>query len=507
MRPVVPASRGGLHAVILADRRQPGLKPILNRSCPALLPVGGKKVIELILEELRSVGVKKAHLVVSEGAAELKTLVGEGIRFGIAVEHLLTRGDRPLSQILLHLDPLISGKDLLVVSADRLRQSALEDFLQKVEAEHMTAAEAYGRKDEQLGLRYLTADSNGKHNLPIRFTPVRLDGARGCVLDSLKTYMTVNFEIAAGWWTDLNIPARQEAKGVRIGRLTRFDCRSIQLGPVLIGAHSFVHSRSSLGPNVVAGDHCYIDRGAKLSEVLIMPGTYVGESVRINRMIIDGNRLIDPLTSEVTHVDSSQVVSRLASEGPWTALTVGIGRLMAVLVSLLALPLFPLVLVACLLENWRAPFRFTVRDASAKTGGSFRTIEGATSIPLLCHLTWLLAVAAGHLRWVGVRPLRARKIGDFERSWEKVRQDAPNGLVGPAQWAFLGGADETECRLADSLFAVQKGALSNPEWLVIFVVSLFSSRFWLPRGEVYLERRRPSRLSRQLSSLSSGIGR
>ena len=493
--------RPRVQALVLADRHHGGLETLLHRSAPDLVPVAGKSLIGLILEELKGAGVNKAHIAVSEGAAQMEKRLGDGTRFGMELHFVLTRGDRPLSQLLFQLNHEVLGVDLLVVDT-ALRHGAVEPFLRRVALEGLPAAEAFTVDNLPLGLRYLRADPIGEHRAPAYFPAVMVSGAKSRAVASMQDLMRLNFEVVRGEWPDLNVAARLESPGVLAGRLARFHAASVVETPVFIGAASFVHRRCRLGPEVVVGDHCYIDKGADLSHVMVMRGTYVGENVRLSGVILDGDRIVDPVTGEVTHIDRSEVVSRLDHEPPSAWAGALLGRLLAALCLVACAALAPLWLLFCLAADRSRPLRFTLRATSAKTGRPFYTYEGASSIPFWHFLPWLLAVAAGHLRWIGTRPIGLQDSLRLSHDWEKVREDAPAGLFGPAQQAYIKGADEMECRLADSLFACRRSFALQAAWTARLVLGLLSPRMWLPSGResVHWARRRPSKLSRHMAA-------
>jgi len=63
-------------------------------------------------------------------------------------------------------------------------------------------------------------------------------------------------------------------------------------GPICIGSDVEVCAGAQIGPNVVVGEDCVIERGAVLRNTVVLPGTYVGKGVRLDSCVVDQDRVI-----------------------------------------------------------------------------------------------------------------------------------------------------------------------------------------------------------------------
>ena len=62
-----------MRTIILADRLGHELFPLTDRTCPALLPVAGKSVLEHNLDMLANAGIKRAVIVIGSFADQVRT--------------------------------------------------------------------------------------------------------------------------------------------------------------------------------------------------------------------------------------------------------------------------------------------------------------------------------------------------------------------------------------------------------------------------------------------------
>ena len=105
-------------AMLLAAGRGERMRPLTDALPKPLLPVAGKPLIEWHLERLARAGVERVVVNGSWLADQLRTALGDGARFGLAIEHSY-EGPEPLEtgggirHALAHLD-----ETFLVVNSD-----------------------------------------------------------------------------------------------------------------------------------------------------------------------------------------------------------------------------------------------------------------------------------------------------------------------------------------------------------------------------------------------------
>jgi dTDP-glucose pyrophosphorylase/CBS domain-containing protein len=91
LRPEVPRA---LQAVVMAGGEGRRLRPLTDVTPKPMLPVGGRPLMELIVDQLREVGVRKLNIATHYQAQKIIDHFGNGSSFGVDIEY--TREEAPL---------------------------------------------------------------------------------------------------------------------------------------------------------------------------------------------------------------------------------------------------------------------------------------------------------------------------------------------------------------------------------------------------------------------------
>ncbi|HEV3112075.1 MAG TPA: hypothetical protein VGY99_16435 [Candidatus Binataceae bacterium] len=229
------------------------------------------------------------------------------------------------------------------------------------------------------------------------------------------------------------------------------------------------------------------NRLSTLRSAVILPHTYIGELVDVSDSIVSTNYLISAATGSVTRVVDSFLLSGLKKTAHTGALGNALNRILGLLVLLLSIPLWPLMLIASLISHPRHPLR-RLRLVGNKLDHAdgierrrcFVTLEGATPVPPLKWLPLLLAVVSGDLRMIGVEAMSPEGEAALETEWERLREEAPVGLVGPARLAVGPDTPDEEKRVAEGYYARTRSGWNDVVLLGMAVRALFKPRSWIP---------------------------
>lgn len=86
-----------MEAVILAGGKGTRLKPYTTTIPKPLVPVGERPILGIVLEQLRTAGVKKVTMTVNHMSELIMAFFGTGERFGLKIEYSLE--DKPLGTV------------------------------------------------------------------------------------------------------------------------------------------------------------------------------------------------------------------------------------------------------------------------------------------------------------------------------------------------------------------------------------------------------------------------
>lgn len=486
-----------MQALIFADRLGRELEPLTDRTCVALLPVVGKPVLEHTLETLAAADLREVIVVVSPFADDLRATLGDGSRWGMRLDYVLTRGEEDPNAMVERFQSLLAD-ELLILRGDVLHGVTLSEFLRK--ASLMSAPVVYGRMlDAPVSLCLHRKRGQGGLE-PLRWTAevveqsffrpvVELPWAVLNRLESLRAYHQANLDAAAGRFPNLIVPGRQTALGLTIGLHSKMSLRSLHQGIAFVGQRCRIEPSAEFYGEVVIAHDVIIDRHTILRNSVVLSDTYIGELLNVQNAIIRGNQLIRVDTGAVLSVVETFLLADLREVTLSDTLAGPINRLLGVLLLLVSLPLWPLALAAALFENFNSfPLRKTRLRGNRLQFDAFGTRrrrvftawQWATSIPLLRYLPGLLAVVSGDLRLVGVEPLTPEQAESRSEEWEWVSDQAPAGLLGPTQLLLPADAPREERLLSDAFYARQRNLVRDLRCLLRGLAMLLTYRAWWP---------------------------
>jgi mannose-1-phosphate guanylyltransferase/phosphomannomutase len=485
-----------MRAIILADRLGHELFPLNNKTCPALLPVAGKSVLEHNLVMLANAGIKRAVVVTGPFADQVRTQFEYGQRWGMELDYWGTRGEEDPQAVLAQLPRIQDEVELLILRGDMLRTSCIAEFLALAATVEGTVLHAvfHGRS---LGLclcRAQQADLTPLHwpalaqCLPMpSASSAEIPDAQAYQLESLAAYHQANLDAAAGRVPGLLIPGRQTALGLTQGRNSKVTSRSLKIGIAFVGSGCEVHPTAELSHEVVISDHVIIDRHARLSDTVVLPDTYVGEWVNLSHSIAWGNDLIRIDIDTHIRITDAFLLADLRQTTLGNSLSPLLNRVAGVLLLLLSLPLWPLAALAATNEKNSGKLFLTRRlrgnrieltEFGERCRTEFTVWEWATTRPLLRALPRILAVISGDLRLVGVEPVTLDQAMRRTEEWERFADGAPAGLIGPTQLMHSEKTPEEERLLTDAYFVGQHDRWKIWRYLWEGFKTLFSRRIW-----------------------------
>ena len=93
----VSADQPALQAVIVAGGPGDRLRPLTDDLPKPMLPVGGRPVMELIVEQLKDVGIKQIYVTVHHKSEKITDHFGNGHEFGVDMTYVIE--DQPLGTV------------------------------------------------------------------------------------------------------------------------------------------------------------------------------------------------------------------------------------------------------------------------------------------------------------------------------------------------------------------------------------------------------------------------
>lgn len=492
-----------LKAIIFADRNGVELLPLTAKMPMALLPIGARPLIEFTLEALVVAKIQHTIIVVSKEADRITQHLGSGERWGLTLEYVLSRGQESPMQVLKRLGQWLEDEAYLIVRADMLRHFNIGNFLSEaVSTSRHTVATVKGfnagvcfiRKQPNETDIWQASDilswntATFKEPLlnlaedKLNFKVLPMSG-RIALLNSPKNYHQANLAVLNHLFPSLVLKTRKMHDALQVGRQSKVSLRN----KGIVGDYCRIHDQAVLEENVVLSDEIIVGKATVLKNTVVLPNTYIGSALTLNNALISGNILIRVDTGDMIQVNDYLTLATVRTQTFGRFFTKILNRLFGLGVFLISLPLWPFAFLAAIWQNPGAPlhqvkFRGNltqIDDLGVLYPLDFTTLEWATTIPLLCHLPKIWAVASGHITMVGVSLQTPTLLETLTEPWERVRFEAPIGLIGPAQLQTPVSAPLEEKLLEDAYYAKTRCMILNILWLLRGCIACFSKRTWL----------------------------
>lgn len=480
-----------MKSIVIADRRGRDLGQLCSDTCPALLQVAGKPLLEHSIDDLAQAGIGDITVVVCDNADAIRNQLGDGARWGVSIRYAASRGEESVARIVRR-EGLGEGDDFLCLRGDVLRSAMLPQVLEALAGQPGETAlrvTAMGRNAWIMRARTVNADFSALDwNVEAAESPVPAVNVAAMSAEAMNSdvsFFLASLRAAGGLVRGLVIPGFATSDKLRLGRFSRAPEPSRTGRRTLVGNFSNVHESVTTGGIVVVGDNCFVDAGTHIADSIVLPGTYVGRGLDVRNCIVGPDfmmRMDMGLTvpvSDPVWVAPMNTASRNHRSGI-------AGRAAALALLVLSLPLWPLAALLAFIASPRGALqrRALVGNRRDAAGAplAFDSFEFATAVPVLRRLPLLWSAVRGDLRLFGARPRAVGVTPSLEESWSLARAHLPAGVLGPHQLHLDADAPEEEVYVNEVVFTSERGFLSTLRRLGDAVGALFSNRAWLPRA-------------------------
>jgi len=487
-------------AVIIATGLSPGMEPLNERYPTPLLPLVDRPFIQHVVEFLVEGGISRFEFVLSHLPEKIEKLLGDGSRWGSVFRFHLAHDSEHPYDILKGMNFENLAEPLLLAHADRLPQF---DMAQTRPATH--TAEPIMFFAPPIGPIDATATTSQDNPQWTGWAWVSPDILESLPKDldegAFETHLaskgqgkssSVDVAISLSVCTYADLLASQAAvldkkfKGLFLGGKEADDAiwlsRNVTLHPtatldppVYIGENCRVGKGTRLGPHATIGKDCMLDSGCTVTDSLIFPGSYVGEGLELDEVLVDKNRLINVKFGAAVSISESFILGGLSKThlGPRFG---GIFSRFAAACSLIVL--WPLLLATALVLKigrrgpllfaeeavrlpaqtdemlWRT-FRllsFTPSETKGKARG-----RGTIKHFFLQFLPGLINILKGELRFIGVKPRTKDEINALPKDWQAIYLNAKPGIITEAFINYGASPTEDELYTSEVFYAVSSG--------------------------------------------------
>lgn len=263
----------------------------LDSAAWPMLPVGNRPLLEYWFELCVELGIEDVKIVLNDFALEVEAYAGEGARWGLNISYGFERDDAaPLDYLrrtpehwedgLLHIrGPLFPARTEAYCS-ELVKEKLSGAFISEAGARLVVL------RDSAEVAAYLKEAA-----LPALATESGIDPI---VMAAAKDLFDINQSLVMGENSRyLTAGYQMTADNCSIGANTVIPPTVKINPPVMIGDNCRIGEMTTIGPGAVIGNHVVIDNKTTLDHCIVLDGSYIGQSMEIQKKIIARSHLYD----------------------------------------------------------------------------------------------------------------------------------------------------------------------------------------------------------------------
>ena len=326
-----------MQAVILAAGEGQRLRPLTANMPKPLIPVGGKPIMEYIVEALKENRVKDIIVVVGYKEDMVRQYFGDGKEWGVSIRYVRQRNQLGIAHAVLQVENVVENDFLLIYGDNVIEGACVREAL---ETEPSTILATYSRKAYRYGVVQMEGtklvklrEGGGEENIiftgiahlnrevfpKIREVSVGKEYSFPPVLNSMR----INVKLVKCLWMDAIYPwdlldLNSRALSGNVKRLAGKIENATIIGNVEIGENSVIRAGAYIRGNVSIGENCEIGPNA-----VILGDTSIGDGTSIGAMsYIENSIIMESSSIGEASVVKDSIIGRDVSTGPrFTALT------------------------------------------------------------------------------------------------------------------------------------------------------------------------------------------
>ncbi len=445
-----------------------------------LLALADKPFLQHIVEYLAGQQVTRIEFILSHLPEKIEHAMGDGARWGCRFHYHLAG---PNADPLKIAAGLTNGVTEAIVLANAERLPAVD-----LVAIQPGTVVTYQGNWTKWGVFSAADLARGDFdNMP------RVEAEACLNLESGRAYLDSQRLVLEQKFPCFLISGRQADPGIWIARNVALHPTAKVTPPVFIGENCRIGASAQIGPSAVIGQNCIIDSHTIVTDSMVAAGTYVGEGLELDSVIVDRNRLLN------VRLETSLLTGEAFLLGALTDRAAGrtSARLISFAIALLLfLVLWPLWLLARLYVAVAGTVSSIkiVQIPAEDDPASWREadlslwhVKGARGgiRDFFFHLLpGLLSVLKGDLYLVGVPPRTREQVEQLSSDWKFLYLRTKVGLVTEAAVMFGENPSEDDLYTAEAFYSATESLGHDLRLLGLWLWQLFVR---LPRSAAEAE--------------------
>jgi len=454
----------------------------------ALLPLGDRPMLQHVVESLVAQKITNIEFIVDHAPESIEALLGNGDRWGVKFRyHLASQSERPYRS--LKIMPGLKNESWAFVHADSYPGVALAGVSSSKPVLFYGASQADESVRQWGGAAVFPAGSpvdalSALTSQELRHHLESMVAATDAEVVNVADWLDVSNPAALlrsqtllleRKFDGLMISGTEREPGVWISRNVAIHPSVQFVAPAYIGPDSRINRGVRIGPNAVIEGECIVDSNTSIENSIVTAGSYIGEGLELDNAIVDHNLLINVRLGTSVNIAESFLLGGIKRRRPQSTFIRLVQSLVAVFLFVTLLPVFLLVLIVCAIQG-----KFFTSTSISQIPSTEVEFTGNTyNLPCIGKDAWnvqrragwatfskqflpgLLAVAQGHIGFVGLPPRHPEQIQDLSPEWRELYIGGTAGLITEASLADSDPTDPTQLYLADAYYSVRRSFMYN----------------------------------------------
>lgn len=468
-----------MRAIILITDSHSNISMVNSEMPACMLPLVDKPFIQHILEYLINMHLESVNFVVKGCNEQLKEFLGDGTQWGgkfsyspvPEADHLM-KTVRVLCQESHDPILLADGNYLVPAIGEGLSEEQMDSVLWMDGGNSSTDAACWTgwAVCAPTVLTYMKDSASRDELFHSLIDAGAVIKGRDNVLSvsSFERFLGAQIPVMNGWQKELVVTGARTNGGIIVGRGARIHPSAQMIGPLYIGDFSEIREDVILEAGTVVGRDCVIDRGCRIQETVVLPGTYIGMDLDLAGCLAGQGSIYNGRLGTIDKIPTDTLTGRITPESGSRRSRLVISQIVA---ALLLLFLWPLLTIAIIFRitagqedglfrrrllrlpapadqgSWKYFDRYYIGDPSDN-------VWGKTAQLLRADLPGLLNVLRGEMHLVGSPGRTREEVNALDHEWRDLYLKSKVGLVTEAR-VRCGFAPPLDEQLAsDSFYAV-----------------------------------------------------
>jgi lipopolysaccharide/colanic/teichoic acid biosynthesis glycosyltransferase/carbonic anhydrase/acetyltransferase-like protein (isoleucine patch superfamily) len=449
---------------IIADTDYPELFGLDEHLPLPLFPLVDRPILQHVIEYLAVQGIKRFEFILNRLPEMIEANLGDGARWGCSFRfHLFPASGKPY-----HLAQAIAtGLDDEILLG---RLDCLPEFDLAANRHPVIFYTSDGR-----WTGWAVLPMHPSHLADFDRDPAGLPTPDGFAKEIIQremnfqtgtAFLQSQHDLLSGIFPAFPIGGIQNEAGIWISRNVSLHPTVDLRVPAYIGPNCKIGRGARIGPSAVVSENCIIDEQSSVQNSLVAPGTYIGQGLELEQVIVDRNRLLNAKIGTTLLVSDTFLLSSLTERNAHLPLQ----RLFSCFAALpLALVLWPVTALVCLYLTLRKKGSFgldqAVRTPAGDNPGGWREFRiprfrthsrepASRCADLFLRLSpGLFSVMKGDLFLVGVQPRTRREIERLPHDWKSIYLKSKGGLITEALVMSGNSPSEDELYTAEAYYS------------------------------------------------------